>query len=246
MSDIQIRCTGEIDFSKPGLSKMAIHSAFPQYNEEATFQRQSDELAENVLLDAPIKVNFNTLNPVKSKPNIKWMMDELVAGSSVSQLFNSSIPAEDVDIYFKSIDDAMLFAKLNKVDRQVKWNLAKQKDQLNVCAWVTLNCRKYNLIWGIEYKDVKELISRFDIRACAMVYDPCWDRITMVEDSLQDAIEQRIVWQTTTRHMSVHRLIKYSKKGFKIDPHQRVMFTELLKTKHNTDLELSTGYGELK
>ena len=244
MSDIRIKCTGEIDFSNPGLSKMAISGAFPQYSEEATFNQQVDDIAESVLLDTFIQVNFNTLDPVRSKPDVKWMMDELVAGSAVSQLFNSSIPTEDVDVYFKSIDDAMLFAKLNKVDQQVKWNLAKQKDQLNVCAWVTLNNRKYNLIWGIKYNNVKELISRFDIRACAMAYDPCWDKIIMVQDALQDAMEQRIVWQTTTRHMSVHRLIKYSKKGFKIDPYQRVMFAELLKTKHNTDLELATGYGE--
>lgn len=242
MSDIQIKYIRKINFSKPGLSNMIVQGVFPKYNEEDTFKQQTNDIAESILLNAPIKVDFNILDSVRSEPNIKWMMDELVAGSSVSQLFNSAIYSDDVDVYFKSINDAILFAKLNKVDQQVQWNLAK--DQLNICAWVTLNNRKYNLIWGIKYNDAKDLISRFDIRACAMAYDPYWNKITMVRGSLQDAIEQRIVWQPTAEHISIHRLIKYHEKGFTIDAYQRVMFAELLKTKYNTDLELSTGYGE--
>ena len=244
MSKIDIYIPNKINFSNTQGVVFSMIGEFEEFDAEAMFQQQMDDITENILLDAPTNLSFDIIESVKVKDDVKWTLEEVVAGSSISNIFNAKIATSDVDVYFKTIESANLFAKLNKVEQQVAWNLVKQKDQLKMCAWVTLNNRKYNLIWGYKYKNIEDLISRFDIRACAMAYDPCWNKITLVQGALHDALDKRIVWQTTARNISVHRLIKYSKKGFTIDKYQKVIFAELLKEKFNMELELNTGYGE--
>ena len=213
---------------------------------EKVYKEQMDLIAEAEILKFYRAPEINVISGVKPINNVIWG-NEIVAGSAVSRFINHRIVADDIDVYFKSIEDAKQWCKNNKLTQQIQWQLASNPGHLTRCAWVTKDSCKYNLIWGVEYKDIDDLISGFDMRVCAMAINMATEEMHMVSGAIQDAYTKRIVWQPSAKALSVHRLFKYAKKGFEIDKYQRLMFVDLIQGgKYNVDLELNTGYGENK
>jgi len=213
------------------------------YYGEKTYNEQIDYLADSILLDHKPQPKFNSAE-LKIDLHLKLInKGEVISGSSVMRIVNTAVTADDIDIYFHSIDDAMEFAKINGVEQQVKWHLAYKPEVLNTCSWITVNGCKYNLIWGIKYNNMEDLLTGFDIRACAMGIDLNNHIFTAVDGALGDTELKRIVWQPTAQVVSVWRMLKYLAKGFTMDKYQRVMFAELIKHgAYRADLELNTGY----
>ena len=114
-----------------------------------------------------------------------------------------------------------------------------------MCWNITFGNVRYNVIFGIDFNNAHDLLAGFDIRACAMSFDPSDGTFSAVSGAILDAWHKRVVFQIGSRVVSVNRLLKYTKtKNFTIDKYQRVIFAELIKFgKHSSDLELNTGYG---
>lgn len=206
---------------------------------EELFKKQMNEIHDYVLLKGCSSPEFYN-HKTNAVADIKWIgRGEVVAGSYLSRVINQTIQAADVDIYFHSKVDAEAFRILN--------NLASTMDDAKFCQMAHHRGIKLNLIWGIQYDNVRDLIGRFDIRACAIAYDPAASEITYVYGAIPDCQDKRITYQTDPRVVSIHRLLKYIGKGFTIDEYQRAILAELIKTdRHSQELELITGYAEKK
>jgi hypothetical protein len=163
------------------------------------------------------------------------MSGELVAGSFISSRFGRTYP-NDIDIYFHSIEHAQAWCRLNKATMGYMSGICGNAYKKGLGMHI-------NLIVGIPFVEARDLLIGFDIRACAMAYDPVAKKIIAVEGAHEDCEQKRIVWQTTARSITVKRLIKYiTEKGFMVDSYQRAMFVELLKIKSNIEQELAGGY----
>lgn len=215
--------------------------------EKAHYERQLDIFFNSLLLnDNTISTKILTysvlLEPEEEAKLSKliWPNNgELVSGSFVMEAlrnifgWSDKIEYDDIDIYFKSKEHAEEFAKLN--------NFTISNLEHPMCSYVTGNEQLYNLIWGVNYTDAEDLLSKFDIRACSVAFCPNQVKFYTLEDSLLDIETKNIVFNPVPRAISLNRLIKYIRKGFKINPYQRLFFVELLKSHiYSADLELQT------
>lgn len=212
-------------------------------SDEKRYDWQMD-LRANYILIGDVEPNipiyrYSHGNDKMMKSDIKWInKGELVAGSFMCNLtgsFESTKVHNDIDIYFKCKEDAALFLEANKDLRSI--------DACDVAYTVRRGNDILNLIFGIHYASPDNLITRFDIRACSTAYDPSNNTIFSVVGALQDCLMRRIVYNPIPHNTTVARLVKYTQKGFHIDPYQRLFLVELLKSsKYNPKLEISTGY----
>jgi len=167
---------------------------------------------------------------------------ELISGSFMSKTVtqahsgSAAFEAADIDIYFKTKEDAQSFCRLNQMYGFEFSN--------PMCSYGAHDVFKFNLIYGVEYDTPAHLISRFDIRACAMAYDPKTELVHIVRGAIQDCIGKEIYFNPVPRGVSIRRLVKYVEKGFKIsDKHQRLFFSELVRSPiYSPELEIITGY----
>ena len=205
------------------------------------YEEQANHLASAILIqDYDPAVQVDEYHIV-FEDKLKWPnKGEFLSGSFVSRCVTKSIhgyasfEAEDVDIYFHCKEDALEFIRLNGM---TGFNMDSP-----ICGYGSHNDIKYNLIWGIEYKNAKHLISRFDIRACAMAICPTDKLLFVVRGAIDDCQQNKITFNPVPRGVSVRRLIKYVEKGFQIDPHQRLFFAELVRSDlYSTELELITA-----
>lgn len=235
-------------FSAKGPYKYPLISELGLLRGEEYHKTQTSALADYIMVgdkDPQIQVDVVDIETLVGLDEIKFINNgELISGSSVAQkmvrkLYYSSLgpSANDIDIYFKSIDDAKTFCSINKI-YDINFD-AKN----SVCAYAYYNKIKLNLIYGIEYSSPADLICRFDIRACSMAIDPNNKKLYLVRASVEDAYHKQITFNPVPRAVNVNRLVKYINKGFTIDPHQRVFFAELLQTDiYSQKQELITGY----
>jgi hypothetical protein len=205
---------------------------------EYLYKKQMEDIEDLALLGYCGKPSVNScaINP---KPAFTFLgRGEVVAGSSVSHLLNKEIIYNDFDIYFHHEDDAKDFMKLNKLKN------AQLYGQQNNLVCISSVCpQTINLIWHIPYSSPADLISEFDIRACAVAIDPYNDMFYAVDGALNDCFNKAIIWQPSCRSATVKRLQKYLGKGFIQDKYQRNIFAELIKAgKHDTNLELFERY----
>ncbi len=215
---------------------------FDGKREDELYQIQAGHLASAILIadyDAGVQVDQYV---VTFQDKMIWpCRGELISGSFISRAVTESayggvsFEAEDIDIYFHTKEDAKEFLSLNAMSQY--FNMENP-----ICGYGTFSDIKYNLIWGIEYKSPEHLISRFDIRACAMAIDPTQKILYTVRGALDDCTNKQIVFNPVPRGVSVRRLIKYVEKGFEIEPHQRLFFAELVRSDlYSTELELITA-----
>lgn len=201
------------------------------------FHQQLNDISNEIILGDIALVEFHEI-PCTEPNRFKWInKGELVAGSFIMRLMNSTIHAQDIDIYFHSHADATEFADKNGC------LMPPQDPQHPMCVKIYMYGALVNLIWGVQYDNARDLLAGFDIRACAMAFDPTDNKFILVDKAQDDALVRKIVYQTRARAITVRRLLKYIDKSFTINKYQRVIFAELIKSgKHKNDLELSTGY----
>lgn len=209
--------------------------------DQELYDEQANHLASAILIqdyDPAVQVDEYFID---FQNKLKWPnKGEFISGSFVSRAVTESayahvqFDAEDVDIYFHTKEDALEFITLNSM---IGFNMESP-----ICGYGSHEEIKYNLIWGIEYKNAKHLISRFDIRACAMAICPTDKLLFVVRGAMDDCNNKKIVFNPVPRGVSVRRLIKYVEKGFQIDPYQRLFFAELVRSDlYSTELELITA-----
>jgi hypothetical protein len=224
------------------------HVRSPLYDDfESDEKRYEWQMAirANYLLLGDTKVNVPVDIRGLPKPlletNIKWLnREELIAGSFMSFAVQGTTLTEvnDVDIYFKSKDDALQFLQQNS-------NMVKSSEnEVLIDAYLWTGKRlNFNLIFGVHYDDPADLIVHFDIRACSIAYDPSENVTYEVPGALADCCIPRVVYNPVPHNTTIARLIKYVQRGFDIDPYQRLFLAELIKSdQYNGDLELTTGY----
>lgn len=213
--------------------------------EEAYYRWQCDCLASAILIkDFSPNLEIELL-PTSLQTSFKWInRGEVIAGSYVSSriaaaLYLVEVESNDIDIYFHSKQNALDFIHLNGIHINAE---SLQDDDICI-KYSAFQGPVVNIIWGIEFKDKKHLISRFDIRACAAVYDPNDGSIYAVKGACDDIREKKIVFNPVPRATSIRRLVKYIEKGFSISRYQRLFFAQLIKSDiYSCDLELTTGY----
>jgi hypothetical protein len=209
-------------------------------SDEKRFEWQMNMRANHILLGdtrSTVTIQAIQLKRPLIKTDVRWTLSgELISGSFMSgAVRNSQIPAEDIDIYFRSQSDADDFMRANpRIHLQ----------STNKVAYNALSeGKKLNLIFGIKFNDPVDLISHFDMRACSIALDPCTNIVYAVQGAFEDCCMKRIVYNPVPHNTTIARLVKYAKKGFDIDPYQRLFLAELLKgEQYNPNLEISTGY----
>lgn len=230
-------------------------------NTEEYYKWQCDILANSILLGdnahttqilkATVPVTDKVMNKYWEVFNFKWLnKGEVLAGSFVMFVQSPNSPEpQDVDIYFKQKEDCFEFAKLNNLI----FGLTTKKTQENtMCLYYTSKTGiSVNLIFGVEYADASDLISKFDIRACSMaitkfgvnMFGNQEVEITNVAGSFYDTSKKELVFNPSPRGVSLARLIKYVNKGFSVPTYQRLFFAELIRSeKYNVDVEKFTKY----
>jgi hypothetical protein len=211
---------------------------------EKFYQKQCDALASHLLLrDSKPIVKTEQIQVSLANYKLNWInKGELIAGSYIMSYMYADymgtmdlIPS-DADIFFKSKEDAMEFAALNKIPLDIGFN------ENPVCVYWMIDGLFINLIYGIDYKSADDLVSNFDIRACSVALDPNTNTLTMVEGAFSDILNKIIVFNPVPRAVSVARLSKYATKGFKISPYQRLFYVQLLRSDiWSPEIELITG-----
>lgn len=221
------------------------HITIPSPEESATYYlRQIDHLSNAILID-DYNPDMNVdIHQFKFATKYKWInKGELISGSYATLTLTAAVnggigtgfKADDVDIYFKSMEDAKEFSILN--------NFIYADFSHPMCAYVINDGMRFNLIFGIKYDSPQHLISKFDIRACSIAIDPNADLAYAVAGALHDALHKDIVYNPVPRAVSVRRLVKYIEKGFKIDKNQRLFFAELVRSNlYSPELEANTAY----
>lgn len=219
------------------MSKMVMH--YSPLKGEELFKEQLNHLSSALLVnDYNPNVTVDCYD-LAFRTNIKFInKGELLSGSFVSRSLTRAffkqnhVDAEDIDIYFKSKEDAKEFAQLNMMYMSFDGPM---------CAYGHHNNMKFNLIYGVEYDSPAHLISKFDIRACSMAIDVSAMKAYMVRGSLSDCSVKQIFFNPVPRGVSVRRLLKYTQKGFEIDKYQRLFFVELARSDlYSPELELVT------
>lgn len=222
------------------------------FDAEACFKHQMDMFANCFILSDLPNSYMDIVGNVEHKLPLKFTHAAYVAGSYVMSKVLRSIyrrdlgcttPFNDVDIYFPRFSDVEEFVTINNLEKQFYTQLKKQQQDW-LCAWLTLNDIKINLIWGVEFYNEEDLLHGFDIRACAMCYLPLRREVRAVQGAIGDVVSGRIVYQIGARSTTIHRLLKYINKGFVIDKYQRVILAELIKNdQYSSNIEIHTNYG---
>lgn len=218
-------------------------SGCPLLEKEELYNYQIGHLASALLI-----ADYNPEVPIDKAPcsfktEFKFPKDSLISGSfmmhlAAKNLSHPHIKYDDIDIYFRSKDDAKEFCTLNGISSNNVYGFSFNGD---VCAYGHAGPHKINLIFGIEYDNPGHLISRFDIRACSMALDPNTGVLHVVRGALEDATNKRLVFNPVPRGVSVRRFAKYIQKGFTADKHQNLFFVELLRSDiYKPELELLT------
>jgi hypothetical protein len=207
---------------------------------EDLYKYQMEHLANAILLedyDPKVEVDscsFGVLSTLKFPP-FALVSGSYIMHCVVKSMNNSDLKWDDIDVYFKSKDDARTFVAMN--------NFHGFDFNNPMCAYGYIgNGIKMNLIYGVEYSTPGNLISRFDIRACSMCVDPNTKTLYVVRGSVEDATIRKIItFNPVPRGISVRRLVKYVQKGFEVEKYQALFFTELIKTDiYKPELELLT------
>ena len=212
----------------------------PLLKEEALYKEQFAALTSALLLNdfncpMPTLIATATMAYKTFYPKGSLVSGSFIANEIGTQL-GRPLPVKDVDIYFKSKEDAQFFLETNKVFYQ------KNTFKSDMCAYIQRSGAVYNLIYGVQYETPADLISGFDIRACSVALDPNNSELHFVKGAVSDILGRHIVWNYVPKKMSVSRLVKYVEKGFKIDSYQRLFFIELLRSNiHDSSFELATG-----
>jgi hypothetical protein len=176
---------------------------------------------------------------MSAKTDFLFPKDALLSGSFVmhhvaKHIGHIDLPYDDIDIYFKTKEDAQAFIAVNGIPAYFNFDGP-------MCAYGTVGEHKMNLIYGVEYNSPGHLISRFDIRACSMAIDPTSNTLFVVKGAIEDATRKQITFNPVPRGVSVRRLTKYIKKGFEIEGYQSLYFVELVRTHlYSAELELMT------
>jgi hypothetical protein len=227
------------------VSKLIINPVPDQFSsDKERYEWQVEARANYILIedDTPV-VATDKYELVKDiiDSNLVWLdKGELIAGSFLCNIVEHASPIQvsDVDIYFKCKDDAKLFLNKNTFLFTLD-NFSKA----TVSVTAELGDIKLNLIFGINFDSPEDLITRFDIRACSIAYDPSKKTIYWVRGALSDCDKRRIIYNPIPHNTTISRLVKYIEKGFHIDPYQRLFLAELISSDmYNSDLEISTGY----
>ncbi len=215
-------------------------------NEEAMYKEQTSALASALLIgDITQSMDIDTY-PLNATYNLKFPQGALICGSFAARIisdamFSPPLVVGDIDIYFKSRSDAEDFIKLN--DTLVSVDVEGFKTN-NMCVYGLFSPgkEKINLIYGVEYTDVNDLLSRFDIRACSCALDPNKNTIHTVRGAVRDIRRREMVFNPVPRAVSLRRYAKYVAKGFTASPHQNLFFAELLRSPiYSQELELMTN-----
>lgn len=213
-------------------------------SDEERFDWQMSLRANSMLIDdnSPyLHIDIHVDNERVLKSELEWLnKGELVAGSFLCNLGRTSkdIDFSDIDIYFKSKEDAIEFCRKN-----AQLELTHPTKEANVAFLAVHNTLKFNLIFGVHYDSPSDLISRFDIRACSVAYDPNTNVVYSVRGAFDDCERMRIVYNPVPYNTTIARLVKYTQKGFCIDPYQRLFLAELIRSDlYNAELEITTGY----
>lgn len=208
-------------------------------NDQQIYDANIKKLANALLLDDPDpQVEMQEFTIYQSRDTLKFPDGSLIAGSFIMNLaaniFNSKdIAYDDIDIYFKSKAHATEFFELN--------GLTDKTNLSDICTYDCINGIKFNFIYGIKFDSPRDLLGKFDIRACAIAVDPNASKMYCVQGTLQDIMARKINFNPVPRGVSVRRLVKYVEKGFSIDRYQRLFFVELLKTDiYSPELEILT------
>lgn len=216
------------------------------FNENQYYKRQLDILANAMFIDdyfSNMKViAYPILNNGNPTPNLRWLdKGEPVSGSFItnttSKILNlkEEIEYNDIDIYFRSKEDVIEFTKLNNID------LPEDQRQNQMCFYVTGNNHRYNLIYGVNFLTVEDLISKFDVRACSVAFCPNKNEFYALDGTVEDTYAKKIVFNPLPRTTTISRLIKYVNKGFYISAHQRAFMAQPIRTNNYLiDLELNT------
>lgn len=209
-------------------------------SDEKRFAWQMEMRANYILLkdkNANVTVYSVKHNRKVLSTDLKWPnTGELIAGSFLCNLVQgANVPHNDVDIYFKSKEDAVRFCALNPQ--------LKTMYQSDIAVQMADGNQVLNLIYGVAYSSPDDLISHFDIRACSIAHDPHTNTTYFVKGATGDCAGGFIVYNPVPHNTTVARLVKYVQKGFNLDPYQRLFLVELLKgDQYNPDLEITTGY----
>lgn len=214
----------------------------PRKTGEELFRWQCDILGNYLLLKDKRPILPITTYPTKTNDKLKWLnKGEIVAGSYAASCICSllkinPIKPEDIDIYFKSKQDAKAFSDTNGMHNICGWDG-------EVCSISKFEGISFNLIYGVEFDSPQELISSFDIRAISIAIDPNKHEVHVVDGAIQDLADKTLVFNPTPRATSIKRLIKYTQREFKVEAYQRLFFAELLRSDiYSPDIELTTGY----
>lgn len=203
------------------------------------FDEQISHLGSALLVDDyDANVTIDTCQ-LTSRSRFKFPQGALLSGSYVMHVVANSIghvewKYDDCDIYFKTKEDAKQFVTDNAMH-------GIHITDSPVCAYGYHEGMKFNLIYGVEYTSIANLIGRFDIRACSMAIDPNTMELHVVRGAVEDATRKQLVFNSVPRGCSMRRYAKYITKGFHADSHQNLFFVELLKTEiYKPELELLT------
>jgi len=215
---------------------------------DAQYKDQLDKLTSALLIEdyrPEVPIVTSDVNVALVNYNFTFPKGALISGSFimsavVKQITAAEIGYDDIDIYVKSKDDALMFVELNGFG-----GLPTAEISNPMCLYVFAPTgEKINVIYGIEYDSPGDLISRFDIRACSMALDPNDNKLYTVRGAIEDALSRSIFFNPVPRAVTLRRLVKYINKGFTICAQQSVFFSELIKSGiYSAELELITkGY----
>lgn len=213
-----------------------------EYSSHEHYQAQMDDIQDAILLGSAPK-NFSFISITEKEEGfpkmdvldlLKFVGGEIISGSYMCNTYNDSIVAKDIDIYFKDEDHIKRWCEAN--------SLTVPPTSYKLCSYLTFENREINLIYGVPFVNVVDLISGFDIRACTVSYNVDDKTVYAARQAIQDCYSKRIVFQTTCRNVTVRRLVKYLYKGMTLDLYQMAIFNELIRLKPNRDQELTGSY----
>lgn len=142
-------------------------------------------------------------------------MDFVLAGGKMIDFVNNVSMEDSVnDFDLWSIDETA-FHTMNKVLSDYS-DFKVLASKPHVTDWIdTVRDKKLQVV-NKPYADVSDIVSSFDIRACAIAYDG--EYIYWIKDTIRDIKDKRITIQTVEpRRTTFVRVEKYIQRGYHID-----------------------------
>jgi len=216
------------------------------YNAEVVFKNVMGQIASGILLQDDSWCDVHEFEVVSYNSSSVFFpkKGEIIAGSAVSSTWSNLSPS-DMDVYFNTYDQIVEFVRANEgrnlLDTEIQ-ALNKSKNVHISFGRTVINAILY------DFKSEIDIISKFDIRASSMAFNPQTSKLFTINSAIEDAMARRIVFNPFPNRTSLCRLLKYIQKGYEIDRYQMAVFTELIKnpTIHNATVELTTGqYGAI-